>query len=52
MALAWSLPISIAVIRARLRSGDAVAPALDDGALTDLRQHLDRLPETEHPLGL
>ena len=55
MALAWSLPISIAVVRAtRPRRSDieSEAPALAPEALTDLRRHLDGLPETEHPLGL
>ena len=54
MALGWSLPASIAVLRATSpRSGDAdAAPALDERALGALRRQLDRLPETEHPLGL
>lgn len=36
MAFGWSLPPSIAVLR----------------ATRSLRRHLDRLPETPHPLGL
>ena len=42
MAVAAELPQSIAVLRAT-----RAARALDD-----LRQQLDELPETEHPLGL
>ena len=52
MAAAWSLPVSIAVLRATAPAsdeGEGHPPALDVRAL---RRHLDRLPETEHPLGL
>jgi cation transport ATPase len=45
LALGWSLPIAIAVIR-------ATGPALNARALRALRRSLDRLPETQHPLGL
>lgn len=48
MVAAWELPGAIAVLRAR------PAPAATDGSalLAELRSHLDRLPETHHPLGL
>jgi hydrogenase/urease accessory protein HupE len=45
MALGWSLPTSVAVLR-------SVEPRLDGRAVRTLRRHLDRLPETQHPLGL
>ena len=47
MALAWNLPISIAVLRAT--SGRV--GAVDSRMLKRMRRTLDRLPETEHPLG-
>jgi hypothetical protein len=47
LAMAWSLPRSIAVLRATR------APrAPDEPEVRKLRSHLARLPETEHPLGL
>ena len=42
MTVAAGLPGSIAVLRSSAR----------EKALADLRRQLDRLPETEHPLGL
>ena|SRR5947209_3546965 len=46
IAMAWDVPTSVAVLRAfgagRRDAGDALA---------ELRRVLDRLPETEHPLG-
>jgi hypothetical protein len=47
MVMAWSLPRSIATLRASRSAG-----ANHDQALQTLRQSLARLPETEHPLGL
>jgi hypothetical protein len=46
MALGWSLPGSIALLRAAAQLDDA-----DSRALKALRGHLDQLPETPHPLG-
>jgi hypothetical protein len=48
IAAAWDLPVSIAVLRAS-RPDDR---PLDSRALMTLRRNLDRLPETQHPLGL
>jgi|1186.fasta_scaffold427981_2 hypothetical protein len=48
---AWELPVAIAVLRAGRVPEDQPEP-LDASALTALRRHLDRLPETQHPLGL
>ena len=42
MLLAWSLPAAISVL---VRNEEA-------RALKAMRRHLDRLPETKHPLGL
>jgi hypothetical protein len=44
---AWELPAAIAVLRASRRP-----EALDWRALAALQRNLDRLPETNHPLGL
>ena len=44
MAVAWSLPLAIAVIRHS-------RPELDRSSLKALRRTLDMLPETDHPLG-
>ena len=54
LLLAWSLPASIAVLRfTRSRRDDADAPhPLDRREIRALRRSLDRLPETQHPLGL
>jgi hypothetical protein len=46
MAMAWSLPVSIALLRAAARVDE-----LDRHAVAALRRHLERLPETPHPLG-
>ena len=51
MVVGWSVPVSIAVLRATRAGGDG-PEALDGRALKALRRHLDRLPETQHPLGL
>jgi hypothetical protein len=48
MVAAWELRASISVLRGR----DAGDGPLDRRALATLRRHLDRLPETQHPLGL
>jgi hypothetical protein len=45
IAATWPLPTSIAVLRT---TGSLSESRLDPKAL---RRHLDRLPETEHPLG-
>jgi arginine exporter protein ArgO len=45
MVLGWSVPTSIAVIR-------ATGSRVDARAMQALRRHLDSLPETQHPLGL
>jgi hypothetical protein len=45
-AVAWSLPLAIAVLR------HSKPAELDRGSLQALRRTLDRLPETDHPLGL
>src|SRR4051794_35061882 len=47
LALAWSLPVSFAVLRATRQHENARAKAM-----AGLRRQLDRLPETQHPLGL
>jgi hypothetical protein len=47
LAMAWSLPHAIAVLR-----GTAAGAGGEDQALHALRKYLSRLPETEHPLGL
>jgi hypothetical protein len=48
IAMAWPVPGSVSILRAsrRLRAGE------NERALKALRQHLSRLPEREHPLGL
>jgi hypothetical protein len=43
LVMAWSVPTAVAVLRTK---------TLDERALSALRRSLDRLPETEHPLGL
>ncbi len=43
----WPLPASLAAVRASRRRD-----ALDTSALVALRRDLERLPETQHPLGL
>jgi hypothetical protein len=49
---AWNLPISVAVLRgASAERRDRAGHALGTRALAELRRSLDRLPETEHPLG-
>ena len=48
MAAAWELPGAIAVLRHR----PALAAVDGTALLAELRGHLDRLPETQHPLGL
>jgi hypothetical protein len=40
---AWEAPAALAAVRAHRERGDA---------LSRMRETLDRLPETEHPLGL
>ena len=45
IAMCWSLPRSIAVLRSRHAGAEAQA-------VNALRNYLARLPETEHPLGL
>jgi cation transport ATPase len=47
LALGWSLPASIAILRATEEHHDARTRAVHA-----LRSQLDRLPETRHPLGL
>ena len=42
---AWELPIAVTVLRLRRK------PPLGPDALSELRERLDSLPETEHPLG-
>jgi len=42
LAVAWQLPLAIAVMRATEPAGES---------LERLRRNLARLPETEHPLG-
>jgi hypothetical protein len=44
LGMAWSLPHSIAVIRAPRQR--------EDHAVAALQRYLELLPETEHPLGL
>lgn len=39
----WEVPVALATLRAKRSAG---------GALAALRQTLEQLPETEHPLGL
>lgn len=46
---AWDLPVAVTVLR--LRRAGPVTPTLDEGTLDELRERLDQLPETEHPLG-
>ena len=48
MVMAWSLPGSLAALRAH-KPGHAPH---DEHALRALKLQLARLPETEHPLGL
>src|SRR5947199_5089981 len=43
MFAGWEVPVAVASLRARRTRGAALAA---------LRRTLDRLPETEHPLGL
>jgi hypothetical protein len=45
LGVAWSLPLAIAVLRHS-------RPELGRSSLKAMRRALDRLPETEHPLGL
>ena len=46
LAMAWSVPFSVAVLR-------TTAPSAGHReALSDMRDHLAQLPETRHPLGL
>ena len=53
LVLAWSLPASIAVLRiTRSRRDEDDVHPLDRRELKALRRSLDRLPETQHPLGL
>ena len=47
LALGWSLPASLAVLRAAREHEDDRARVMDT-----LRRQLDRIPETRHPLGL
>ena len=51
MLAAWELRSSNALLLARQRVG-AGADGLDHSAVAALRRSLDRLPETQHPLGL
>ena len=44
MVLGWSVPTSVAVLR-------ATGSRVDARAMQALRRHLDSLPETQHPLG-
>ena len=46
LGIAWTLPLAIAVLR------HSKPVALDRSSLRALRRTLDRLPETDHPLGL
>jgi hypothetical protein len=49
---AWDLPIAVAVLRAAAAERrETWGQPLDARALVELRRSLERLPETEHPLG-
>lgn len=45
LVMAWSLPLSILVLRAGEMTN------AEERALSAMRRHLARLPETPHPLG-
>jgi hypothetical protein len=45
IGVAWSLPLALAVLR------HSRPERLDSRSLRALRRTLDRLPETDHPLG-
>lgn len=49
MLAAVELSLAIPVLRGR---GSKLSRASESHALRELRRHLDRLPETRHPLGL
>jgi hypothetical protein len=52
LVTAWNVPVSIAVLRSAAGDGrEGTRRGLDKRALAELRRTLDRLPETDHPLG-
>jgi hypothetical protein len=54
LVAAWDLSIAIAVLsagRSARQEPGHDSPRLHKRALSELRERLDQLPETEHPLG-